>query len=160
MTKIPVGVLGATGMVGQHYLRLLGDHPWFEVRYVAASPGSAGKKYREAVAGRWHLAGEPARHVWLLQVEDAGDVSKAAAARKRGDCSFVFSAIETGKAETGALEEAYAAEGIPVISNASAHRWTADVPVLIGEVNPDHADIIPLQRKRRGWERGFIVVKP
>ncbi|MDR1107399.1 MAG: aspartate-semialdehyde dehydrogenase [Treponema sp.] len=160
MTKIPVGVLGATGMVGQHYLRLLKDHPWFEARYVAASPRSAGKKYREAVSGRWHAAGEPGAHVWLLQVEDAGDVSKASAALGRGDCSFVFSALEMGKDETRALEEAYASAGIPVISNSSAHRWTADVPVLIGEVNPGHAGIIPLQQKKRGWDRGFIAVKP
>jgi aspartate-semialdehyde dehydrogenase len=161
MAKIPVGVLGATGMVGQQYISLLADHPWFEVRYAAASPRSAGKGYREAAAGRWHLAGEgvPAG-VGDLIVEDANDVSRAVAAFKRGDCAFVFSALEMGKEEIRALEEAYAAAGIPVISNASAHRWTADVPMLIAEVNPHHADIIPAQRKARGWERGFIAVKP
>jgi aspartate-semialdehyde dehydrogenase len=147
-------------MVGQHYLSLLKDHPWFEARYVAASPKSAGKKYRDAVAGRWHLSGEPEPSVFTLEVEDANDVSRAAAALRKGGCSFVFSALEMGKDETRALEEAYAAAGIPVISNSSAHRWTADVPVLIGEVNPEHADIIPLQRKKRGWDRGFIAVKP
>jgi aspartate-semialdehyde dehydrogenase len=147
-------------MVGQQYLSLLRDHPWFEVRYVAASPKSAGKKYRDAVAGRWHLSGEPEPSVFTLEVEDANDISRAAAALGKGDCSFVFSALEMKKDETRALEEAYAAAGIPVISNSQAHRWTADVPVLIGEVNPEHADIIPLQRKRRGWDRGFIAVKP
>ncbi|MDR0452075.1 MAG: aspartate-semialdehyde dehydrogenase [Treponema sp.] len=161
MAKIPVGILGATGMVGQQYVALLADHPWFEVRYAAASPRSAGKKYAEAVAGRWHATGGvPHPSVWGLVVEDAGDVSKALAAAKRGDCAFVFSALEMGKDETGSLEEAYAASGIPVVSNASAHRWTEDVPMLIAEVNPQHADIIPAQQKNRGWGAGFIAVKP
>jgi len=160
MNKIPVGILGATGMVGQNYITLLNDHPWFEVRYAAASPRSAGKKYEEAVAGRWQLAKTYAPQVGRLMVEDANDVSRADAAFKKGECSFVFSALEMGKDETRALEEAYAAAGIPVISNASAHRWTGDVPVLIAEVNPEHADIIPLQKKARGWDRGFIAVKP
>ena len=160
MKKIPVGILGATGMVGQNYITLLNDHPWFEVRYIAASPRSAGKSYAEAVAGRWQLVSAYAPHVGRIMVEDANDVSKAAAANQRGDCAFVFSALEMGKEETAALEEAYAAAGIPVISNASAHRWTADVPVLIGEINPGHTDIIPIQQKARGWDRGFIAVKP
>ena len=160
MAKIPVGVLGATGMVGQHYIALLNNHPWFEVRYLAASPRSAGKPYRDAVAGRWQLAAACAPAVGDITVEDANDVSKAAAAAKRGDCAFVFSALEMGKDETRTLEEAYAAAGIPVISNASAHRWTPDVPVLIAEINPHHADIIPAQQKARGWDRGFIAVKP
>ncbi|MCL2139503.1 MAG: aspartate-semialdehyde dehydrogenase, partial [Treponema sp.] len=142
MEKIPVGILGATGMVGQNYISLLNEHPWFEVRYVAASPRSAGKKYSEAVAGRWQLNSVYSAHVGTLVVEDANDVSRAITAQKHGECSFVFSALEMGKDETRALEEAYAAAGIPVISNASAHRWTADVPVLIGEINPEHADII------------------
>ncbi|MCL2127486.1 MAG: aspartate-semialdehyde dehydrogenase [Treponema sp.] len=160
MAKIPAGVLGATGMVGQNYVTLLNNHPWFEVRYVAASPRSAGKKYSQAVAGRWHLDRGYAPHVGELTVEDANDVGRAVAAMKKGGCAFVFSALEMGKDETRALEEAYAAADIPVISNASAHRWTADVPVLIGEINPGHADIIPMQRKARGWNKGFIVVKP
>jgi aspartate-semialdehyde dehydrogenase len=147
-------------MVGQNYITLLNDHPWFEVRYTAASPRSAGKKYADAVAGRWHLPCSYTPSVGELAVADAGDVSKALAAAKAGDCAFVFSALEMGKDETRALEEAYAAAGIPVISNASAHRWTPDVPVLIAEVNPHHADIIREQRKNRGWDRGFIVVKP
>jgi aspartate-semialdehyde dehydrogenase len=160
MAKIPVGVLGATGLVGQQYIALLADHPWFEVRYAAASPRSAGKKYRDAVAGRWHHAAGYTAGTGDLVVQDANDLSRALAANKRGDCAFVFSALEMGNDEIRALEEAYAAGGIPVVSNASAHRWTADVPMLIAEVNPHHADIIPVQRKNRGWDRGFIVVKP
>jgi aspartate-semialdehyde dehydrogenase len=165
MAKIPAGVLGATGMVGQNYIRLLNDHPWFEVRYTAASPRSAGKKYRDAVAGRWqHSSGSWERMIEKgvgdLTVEDANDPARAAEAFRRGELSFVFSALEMGKDETRALEEAYAAAGIPVISNASAHRWTPDVPVLIAEVNPGHADIIAAQRKARRWDRGFITVKP
>jgi aspartate-semialdehyde dehydrogenase len=159
MAKIPGGVLGATGMVGQQYISLLEDHPWFEVRYVAASPRSAGRSYGEAVAGRWLLGGMVPAGPGKLMVEDANDVSRAGAAAKRGDCAFVFSALEMEKEGIRALEEAYAAAGIPVISNASAHRWTADVPMLIAEVNPHHADIIGAQRKARGWG-GFIVVKP
>lgn len=160
MQKIPVGVLGATGMVGQMYLALLADHPWFEVRYVAASPRSAGKTYDEAVAGRWHLSRTCAQSVHSLVVADANDVSAAAAAAARGDCAFVFSALEMGKDEIRALEEAYAAAGIPVVSNASAHRWTPDVPMLIPEINHAHVDFIPTQREKRGWKKGFIVVKP
>ncbi|MDR2631527.1 MAG: aspartate-semialdehyde dehydrogenase [Spirochaetaceae bacterium] len=160
MGKIPVGILGATGMVGQQYIALLENHPWFEVRYVAASPRSAGKAYREAVAGRWHPVKTCSGAVGDLIVEDANEVSRTAAAGKRGDCAFVFSALEMGKDEIRSLEAAYAAAGIPVISNASAHRWTEDVPMLIAEINPHHADIIPLQRAKRGWDRGFIVVKP
>jgi aspartate-semialdehyde dehydrogenase len=160
MAKIPVGILGATGMVGQNYIALLNDHPWFEVRYAAASPRSAGKKYVQAVAGRWQLEKTYPPHVGEITVEDANDVSRAIQAQKRGDCAFVFSALEMGKDETRALEEAYAAAGIPVISNASAHRWTQDVPVLIGEVNHQHTDIIPIQQKARGWTKGFIAVKP
>ena len=160
MEKIPVGILGATGMVGQQYISLLNDHPWFEVRYAAASPRSAGKKYKDAVAGKWQLAKTYSQYVGGITVEDANDVDRAASAYKKGRCSFVFSALEISKDETRLLEEKYAAAGIPVISNASAHRWTHDVPVLIAEINPDHTDIIPIQKKSRGWDRGFIAVKP
>jgi len=159
MTKIPVGVLGATGMVGQQYISLLKDHPWFEPRFVAASPRSAGKKYKDAAAGRIHFPGV-AEAVGDLVVADANDVAGAAVAAKAGNCAFVFSALEMGKDEIRSLEDAYAAAGIPVISNASAHRWTADVPVLIAEVNHGHTDIIPVQQKARGWNKGFIAVKP
>lgn len=160
MRKIPVGVLGATGMVGQNYISLLADHPWFEVKYVAASPRSAGKTYAEAVSGRWQLARGYGEGVGSLVVADANDLGAAAAAFKKGDCAFVFSALEMSKDEIKALEEAYAAAGIPVVSNASAHRWTSDVPMLIAEVNPHHTELIPAQRKSRGWDKGFIVVKP
>jgi len=159
MARIPVGVLGATGMVGQQYITLLKDHPWFQVRFVAASPRSAGKKYKDAASGRIHFPGV-AETVGEMVVFDANDVSRAADAAKAGDCAFVFSALEMGKDEIRALEDSYAAAGLPVISNASAHRWTDDVPVLVAEVNHHHTDIIPAQRKRRGWDKGFIAVKP
>ena len=159
MTKIPVGILGATGMVGQQYISLLKDHPWFEPRFVAASPNSAGKKYKDATAGRVHFPGI-IESVGELVVADASDISRAKDAAKAGNCTFVFSALEMEKEEICSLEDSYAAAGIPVVSNASAHRWTEDVPVLIAEVNHQHMDIIPAQRKARGWDKGFIVVKP
>jgi aspartate-semialdehyde dehydrogenase len=126
---------------------------------VAASPRSAGKKYKDATSGRIHFPGIN-EAVGELIVTDANDVSRAISAAKAGDCAFVFSALEMGKDEIRALEDSYAAAGIPVISNASAHRWTVDVPVLIAEVNHHHIDIIPSQQKARGWDKGFIVVKP
>ena len=153
--KIKVGVLGATGMVGQRYIACLKDHPWLEVSYVAASPRSAGKPYSEAVEGRWLIGADIPECAAPLMVHDAGACKEAL-----GECAFVFSALEMGKDETRALEEEYAAAGIPVVSNASANRWADDVPVLIPEINPDHTDIIPIQRKRRGWGKGFIAVKP
>ncbi len=160
MQKIPVGVLGATGMVGQQYIALLKDHPWFEVKFVAASPQSAGKLYSEAVDGRWQLARPFPKSVGGLVVDDANEVDAAKAAAARGECAFVFSALEMAKDKILALEEAYAAAGIPVVSNASAHRWTEDVPMLIPEINAHHTDVIVSQRKRRGWDKGFITVKP
>ncbi|GHV82843.1 aspartate-semialdehyde dehydrogenase [Spirochaetia bacterium] len=160
MNRIPVGVLGATGMVGQNYISLLNDHPWFEVKFVAASARSAGKKYGDVMTGRWRLRTPFPSGVRALTIEDANDVSRAAAAAKNGGLAFVFSALEMGKDEILALENAYAAAGIPVVSNASANRWTDDVPMLIAEVNPDHADIISEQKKKRGYDKGFIVVKP
>ena len=158
-SKIPVGVLGATGMVGQQYITLLKDHPWFQPRFVAASPRSAGKKYKDAASGRIHFPGIN-ESVGELTVADANDISSAVSAAKAGDCVFVFSALEMAKDEIRNLEDSYAAAGIPVISSASAHRWTPDVPVMIAEVNHQHTDIIPSQRKARGWDKGFIVVKP
>ncbi|MDR0551222.1 MAG: aspartate-semialdehyde dehydrogenase [Spirochaetaceae bacterium] len=160
MKKLPVGILGATGMVGQNYIALLNNHPWFEVSYAAASPRSAGQPYEQAIDGRWHLRETYAPSVGKLTVRDAGDIAAAAAEAKAGNLAFVFSALEMDKDKIIALEDAYAAAGIPVISNASANRWTEDVPMLIAEVNPRHADIIPQQKKRRGWEHGFIAVKP
>jgi aspartate-semialdehyde dehydrogenase len=153
--KIKVGVIGATGMVGQNYLRLLSNHPWFEVVYLAASPNSAGKKYADAVAGRWHMnEAIPAPYRDIL-VEDASDVSKAI-----GKCRLVFSAVEMDKKAIMALEEEYAARGFAVVSNNSAHRKTEDVPVMVPEINHDHLDIITPQRQRRGWQQGLLVVKP
>lgn len=155
MERIRTGVIGATGMVGQNYLRLLENHPWFRVTHVAASPRSAGKPYAEAVAGRWVMDEEIPGEVADLLVEDAADVKKA-----KAKCDFVFSAVALDKRAVRELEERYAASGVPVISNNPAHRHTEDVPMLIPEVNPHHTDIIPFQRKNRGWDRGFIVVKP
>ena len=153
--KIKVGVLGATGMVGQRYIKLLEDHPWFEVTYVAASPRSAGKAYKDAVANRWLIGAEIPSGVANLTVEDANVAEKAI-----GKCQFVFSALEMGKDEIKALEAAYAAEGIPVVSNASANRWTEDVPMLVPEINYAHLDVIAEQKKHHGWDKGFIAVKP
>lgn len=153
--KIRVGIIGATGIVGQNYIRLLTGHPWFEVTYVAASPQSAGKPYAEAVASRWLMDVEIPAGVADLIVGNAEDVEAA-----RRACSLVFSAIEMDKEAVRTLEERYAASGLAVVSNNSAHRWTEDVPMLIPEVNPHHADIIPIQRRHRGWDRGLIAVKP
>ena len=154
--KIKVGVLGATGMVGQRYIKLLEDHPWFEVTYVAASPRSAGQLYKDAVANRWLIGAEIPSGVQNLMVEDANLAEKAI-----GKCQFVFSALELPKKEDiKNLEAAYAAEGIPVVSNASANRWTEDVPMLVPEINYSHLDVIADQKKHHGWDKGFIAVKP
>jgi aspartate-semialdehyde dehydrogenase len=160
MGKIPVGILGATGMVGQNYIALLKNHPWFEITYLAASMRSAGKKYKDAVAGRWHLRRDYDAAIGEITVEDANDVSRASGAEKKGRLAFVFSALEMEKETILKLEEEYAAAGIPVVSNASANRWTPDVPMLIAEINPGHTDIIASQQKARGWKKGFIAVKP
>jgi len=155
MEKLRVGVLGATGMVGQKYISLLENHPLFEVSYVAASPRSAGKTYAAAVRGRWHFPGDIPRDVRSLEVRDANKVSEA-----RRYCDLVFSALEMGKDEIIDLENKYAEAEIAVVSNCSAHRWTKDIPMLIPEVNPEHLDLIPIQRRNRGLEKGLIVVKP
>jgi aspartate-semialdehyde dehydrogenase len=153
--KIKVGVLGATGMVGQNFIRLLKGHPWFDVVHLAASANSAGKKYKDAVAGRWHMREDIPEAVRDIMVEDASDINKAV-----GKCSLVFSAVEMDKQAIMAMEGDYAAKGFVVVSNNSAHRHTEDVPVLIPEINPEHLDIIPAQQKNHGWTKGFIVVKP
>ena len=153
--KIKVGVIGATGMVGQNFIRLLNNHPWFEVVHVAASATSAGKKYTDAVAGRWHMREDIPEAVRNLVVEDASNVQKAA-----DRCNLVFSAVEMDKQAIQALEAEYATKGFAVVSNNSAHRHTEDVPVLIPEINADHLDIIPAQQKNHGWTKGFLVVKP
>ncbi|OGO18849.1 MAG: aspartate-semialdehyde dehydrogenase, partial [Chloroflexi bacterium RBG_16_50_11] len=153
--KIKVGVIGATGMVGQNYLKLLSRHTWFEVVYLAASPNSAGKKYAEAVAGRWHMDEDIPDAYRNIIVEDASSVSKAV-----GKCSLIFSAVEMDKKAILALEEEYAGKGFAVVSNNSAHRSTEDVPVMVPEINHSHLDIISQQRKKRGWKDGLLVVKP
>lgn len=154
--KIKVGVLGATGMVGQRYIKLLEDHPWFEVTFVAASPRSAGQPYKDAVKNRWLIGAEIPAGVQDLIVEDANIAEKAI-----GKCQFVFSALELPKKEDiKNLEAAYAQEGIPVVSNASANRWTEDVPMLVPEINYSHLDVIADQKKHHGWDKGFIAVKP
>jgi len=155
MERLKVGVLGATGMVGQNYLRLLHDHPWFEVSYVGASPRSAGKSYSEAVQGRWHMNEPVPAGIKDLTVGDANSVEAA-----QDKCAMVFSAIEASKDQVRALEEAYATAGIPVVSNNSAHRATADVPMMVPEVNWPHTRLIEVQRKARAWDRGCIAVKP
>jgi aspartate-semialdehyde dehydrogenase len=152
---IKVGILGATGMVGQNYLRLLSNHPWFDVVYLAASPNSAGKCYSEAIAGRWHMSTDIPEKFKDIIVEDAGTVEKA-----MGKCQLIFSAVEMDKKSILALEAEYAAKGFAVVSNNSAHRATEDVPVMIPEINPEHLNIIPQQQKQRGWGKGFLVVKP
>ena len=153
--KLRVGVLGATGMVGQRFISLLENHPWYEVVTVAASPRSAGKSYEEAVAGRWKMAAPMPEAVKKLTVMDVNEVEKVAST-----VDFVFSAVDMTKDQIRAIEEAYARTETPVVSNNSAHRWTPDVPMVIPEVNPEHFQVIAAQKKRLGTERGFIAVKP
>jgi aspartate-semialdehyde dehydrogenase len=155
MEKFKVGVLGATGMVGQNYIRLLEGHPWFEVSFVAASKRSAGKKYKESVSGRWQMSSPIPESVGNLMVEDASNVECA-----EGICDFVFSAMEMEKDAVRSLENEYAAHDMPVFSNSSAHRWSDDVPMLVPEVNPHHLEAVDSQRKSHGWKKGFVVVKP
>ena len=155
MEQYKVGVIGATGMVGQRFVTLLENHPWFQLTAVAASPRSAGKRYEDAVAGRWAMdtpIPEQARDLVLLSAQD--DVEKIC-----GMVDFVFSAVDMKKDEIRALEEDYARHECPVVSNNSAHRWTDDVPMVIPEVNPEHIEIIKAQRQRLGTKRGFIAVK-
>jgi aspartate-semialdehyde dehydrogenase len=153
--KLKVGVLGATGMVGQRFVSLLEQHPWFEVTLVAASAGSAGKTYAEATAGRWAMPTPlPAATAGLL-VHNASHLDTIAA-----QVDFVFCAVDMPKAETAKLEEDYARRETPVVSNNSAHRGTPDVPMMVPEVNPEHAQVIEAQRQRLGTRRGFVAVKP
>ena len=155
MKKIECGVIGATGMVGQNYIRLLDNHPWFDVRYVGASPKSAGNSYEAAVSNRWLMNTDIPENIKGLEVGDAKDIKTA-----KTHCRFVFSAINMAKKDIIELENLYAANDIPVVSNNAAHRNTKDVPIMITEINPDHTDVIPIQQKNNGWEKGFIVVKP
>jgi aspartate-semialdehyde dehydrogenase len=153
--KLKVGVLGATGMVGQRFVSLLAEHPWFEVKVVAASAGSAGKSYAEAVRGRWAMKGAMPQAAAGLTVLDASEVARIAP-----EVDFVFCAVDMSKDETAKLEESYARAETPLVSNNSAHRWTPDVPMMVPEINSGHAAVIEAQRRRLGVKRGFIAVKP
>lgn len=155
MEKFNVGVLGATGMVGQRFVTLLAGHPWFNITVLAASPRSAGKTYEEAVGDKWKLdipMPDCVRKVVVMDVSCVKDIADKV--------DFVFSAVDMKKEEIKAIEEEYAKAEVPVVSNNSAHRWTPDVPMVIPEINADHYDIIKAQRKRLGTKRGFIAVKP
>ena len=153
--KLKVSIVGGTGMVGQRFVTLLENHPWFEVTGIAASASSAGKTYEEAVEGRWKMTGSIPSSVKNMIVKNASDVEDVA-----NDVDFVFCAVDMKKDEIKALEEAYAKTGTPVVSNNSAHRWTPDVPMVIPEINPEHNQVIEIQQKRLGTKRGFITVKP
>lgn len=153
--KLRVGILGATGMVGQRFISLLEEHPWFEVVAVAASPRSAGKTYEEAVGGRWKMQKPMPEAVKKLVVMNVNEVDKVAA-----EVDFVFSAVDMTKDEIKAIEDAYARTETPVVSNNSAHRWTPDVPMVVPEINPEHYEVIKHQRERLGTKRGFVTVKP
>lgn len=153
--KLRVGILGATGMVGQRFISLLEGHPWFEVVTLAASPRSAGKTYEEAVGGRWKMdtpMPEAVKNLIVLNVNDTMHVSAGV--------DFVFSAVDMSKEEIKKIEEAYAKAETPVVSNNSAHRWTPDVPMVVPEINPEHFAVIEDQKKRLGTTRGFVAVKP
>lgn len=153
--KLRVGILGGTGMVGQRFISLLENHPWFEVVTIAASARSAGKTYEEAVGGRWKMTTPMPEAVKSIIVMNINEVEKVASG-----VDFVFSAVDMSKDEIKTIEEAYAKTETPVVSNNSAHRWTPDVPMVIPEINPEHFEVIESQRKRLGTVRGFIAVKP
>ena len=153
--KLKVGILGGTGMVGQRFISLLENHPWFEVTTIAASPRSAGKTYEEAVGGRWKMKTPMPEAVKSIVVMNVNEVEKVAA-----EVDFVFSAVDMSKDEIRAIEEAYAKTETPVVSNNSAHRWTPDVPMVVPEINPEHFEVIKAQRERLGTKRGFVAVKP
>ncbi len=153
--KLKVGILGGTGMVGQRFISLLEDHPWFEVTTIAASPRSAGRTYEEAVEGRWKMTSPMPEAVKNIVVMNVNEVEKVAA-----QVDFVFSAVDMTKEEIKKIEEAYAKTETPVVSNNSAHRWTEDVPMVVPEINPEHMKVIDFQKKRLGTKRGFVAVKP
>ena len=153
--RLKVGILGGTGMVGQRFIALLENHPWFEVTTIAASPRSAGKTYEEAVGGRWKMSTPMPEAVKKIVVMNVNEVEKVAAG-----VDFVFSAVDMSKDEIRAIEEAYAKTETPVVSNNSAHRWTPDVPMVVPEINVEHFDVIADQKKRLRTTRGFIAVKP
>ena len=153
--KLRVGILGATGMVGQRFISLLENHPWFEVVAVAASPRSAGKTYEDAVGDRWKMDTPMPERVRNMVVLNVNDVEHVAS-----QVDFVFSAVDMTKEEIKKIEEDYAKTETPVVSNNSAHHWTEDVPMVVPEINPEHLALIETQKKRLGTKKGFIVVKP
>ena len=153
--KLNVAILGGTGMVGQRFISLLENHPWFEVTVIAASPRSAGKTYEEAIGDRWKMDTPMPEAVKKIVVRDVSDVENVAK-----DVDFCFSAVDMSKEEIKKIEEAYAKTETPVVSNNSAHRWTPDVPMIVPEINPEHAEVIEAQKKRLGTKRGFVAVKP
>ena len=142
-------------MVGQRFISLLENHPWFEVTTIAASPRSAGKRYEDAIGDRWKMTTPMPEAVKDIVVMNVNEVEKVAS-----EVDFVFSAVDMSKDEIKAIEEAYAKTETPVVSNNSAHRWTLDVPMVVPEINPQHMDVIKYQKKRLGTTRGFIAVKP
>ena len=154
MKQYRVGVVGATGMVGQRFVTLLENHPWFHLTAVAASPRSAGKTYEDAVGSHWMMSTPMPEAAKKLVVLDASHVEEVAS-----QVDFVFCAVNMKKDEIRALEEAYAKAECPVVSNNSAHRFTPDVPMVVPEINAQHIEIIPAQRRRLGTKRGFIAVK-
>lgn len=153
--KIKVGIIGATGMVGQRFVTLLSNHPWFEITALAASKRSSGKTYKEAVSGRWKMDVEIPSEVAELKVMDIHDIDNVSS-----KVDMVFSAVDMLKEEIMRIEDDYAKTETPVVSNNSAHRWTEDVPMLIPEINDDHCKVIEAQKKRLGTTRGFVAVKP
>ena len=155
MEKLKVGVIGATGMVGQRFLLLLENHPYFEVAVLAASARSAGQSYEKAVGERWKMSVPMPEKYKNMIVKDASDIDSV-----KPYVSFVFCAVDMKKPDILALEEAYAKAEIPVVSNNSANRWTPDVPMVIPEINDSHLEVIESQKKRLGTKRGFIAVKP
>ncbi len=155
MQKLKVGIIGATGMVGQRFIMLLNEHPYFEISALIASPRSAGQKYGKAVLGRWKMADACPERILNMQVISSDDVDTV-----KSICDFVFCAVNMSKDETRELEERYAKAEIPVVSNNSANRWTPDVPMVIPEINDSHLAVIDSQRERLGTKHGFIAVKP
>ncbi|MCI8348020.1 MAG: aspartate-semialdehyde dehydrogenase [Firmicutes bacterium] len=153
--KLRVGILGGTGMVGQRFISLLDQHPWFEVVTIAASQRSEGLRYEDAVSGRWKMETpipDAVKNIKIMNVNNVKEVAETV--------DFVFSAVDMTKEEIKAIEEEYAKTETPVVSNNSAHRWTPDVPMVIPEINCDHFEIIEAQKKRLGTKKGFIAVKP
>ena len=155
MNKLKVGIIGATGMVGQRFIMLLNDHPYFEITALVASPRSAGQKYGKAIIGRWKMTSPCPENILNMEIISSDEVEKVGSM-----VDFVFCAVAMSKDETKALEERYAKAEIPVVSNNSANRWTPDVPMVIPEINDKHLEVIEAQRKRLGTKRGFIAVKP